>query len=54
MFRHSYWHLAQLVDVMEEWEGLAPFLGLTRAEQKEIIENYRGRFKLQKREALGM
>ena len=46
-------HLAQLADVMEEWEGLAPYLGLTRAEQKEIIENYRGRFNLQKREALG-
>ena len=45
-------HIAQIANVMTEWEELAPFLGLTPAEESEIVERYRGRFNLQKREAL--
>ena len=45
-------HIAQLAKVMDEWQLLAPFFGLTRAEELEIVEQYRGRLQLQKREAL--
>ena len=46
-------HIAQLASVMTEWEELAPFLNLTPAEEREIVEGlYQRRFYLQKREAL--
>ena len=45
-------HIAQLAKSMTEWQELAPFLGITPAEENEIIELYRGRLQLQKREAL--
>ena len=47
-------HLAELAHDMEEWEELAPFLGLTPAEESAIVEKYRGRLRLQIREALRM
>ena len=45
-------HLAELAHDMEEWEELAPFLGLTPPEESAIVEKYRGRLRLQIREAL--
>ena len=45
-------HVAQLAKIMNEWQELAPFLDLTPTEEEEIIERYRGRLQLQKREAL--
>ena len=45
-------HLAQLAQVMTGWEELAPFLGLTRAEENGILIKYQGRLQLQIREAL--
>jgi hypothetical protein len=46
-------HIAQLAKSVTEWQELAPFLGLSRAEIKEIVAEYRGGLKLQTREALG-
>ena len=45
-------HLAQLAKVMTEWRNLAPFLGLTPADKREIAENLRGDFLRQKLEVL--
>ena len=45
-------HIAELAKNMTEWQELAPFLHLTPAEESEIVERYRGRLNLQKREAL--
>ena len=45
-------HIAEMAKVMTEWQELAPFLDITRAEENEIVEQYRGRLQLQKREAL--
>ena len=45
-------HIAQLAKSVTEWQELAPFLGLTPAEEKEIVEQYSGRLKIQTREAL--
>ena len=46
-------HVAQLAKIMTlEWQELAPFLDITPAEEGEIVEQYRGRLQLQKREAL--
>ena len=45
-------HIAQLAKVMTEWQELAPCLGITRAEEEKIIEQYQRRLQLQKREAL--
>ena len=44
--------IAKLAREMTEWQELAPFLGLTPAEEREIVERYRDRLQLQKREAL--
>ena len=44
--------IAQVAKVMTDWEEMAPFLGLTPAEENEIVERYRDRLRLQKREAL--
>ena len=46
-------HIAQLAKIMTvDWQELAPFLEITPAEEDEIVEQYRGRLQLQKREAL--
>ena len=45
-------HIAQLAKIMTEWQELAPFLGLSQSEEENIVERYRGRLQLQKREAL--
>ena len=37
---------------LEDWESLAPFIKLSSPEMKEITENYRGNYRLQKRQAL--
>ena len=38
---------------MTKWRELAPFLGLSRAEENDIVDEYTGCPNLQKREALG-
>ena len=45
-------NIAKLAREMTEWQELAPFLGLTPAEEREIVERYRDRLQLQKRQAL--
>ena len=50
--RVSDYHIAQIADDLVDWESLAPYLELTESEQKEIAEDYRGRYKLQKLQAL--
>jgi hypothetical protein len=45
-------HIAELAKSMTEWQELAPFLDLSPAEEESIVERYRGRLQLQKREAL--
>ena len=45
-------HLAELSTVMTEWRGLAPFLGLTPAEEEGIVVKHRDELQLQIREAL--
>ena len=44
--------IADLASELETWEELVPYLGLTRAEKKEIQVDYQGRYGLQKRQAL--
>ena len=44
--------IAKLAREMTKWQELAPFLGLTPDEEEEIVERYRYRLQLQKREAL--
>ena len=48
----SDYHIAEIADDLVDWELLAPHLGLTESEQKEITKDYRGRYKLQKLQAL--
>ena len=45
-------HIAQLATEIETWEDYAPLLRLTPAEEKEIRQNNRDDYGLQKREAL--
>lgn len=45
-------HIAVIAECLIDWRDLAPYLGLTEADEKAISENYRGNFELQKREAL--
>ena len=45
-------HLAEIAKDLVEWEILAPYLELTESDQKEIAEDFRGRYNLQKRQAL--
>ena len=45
-------HIADLAFMLTTWEKLAPYLGLTKAEEEEIRVDYRGRYGLQKRQAL--
>ena len=48
----SDYHLAKIANNLVDWELLAPYLELTESEQKEIVEDYRGRYRLQKLQAL--
>ena len=45
-------HIADLAFMLTTWEELAPYLGLTEAEEEAIQVDYRGRYGLQKRQAL--
>jgi hypothetical protein len=45
-------HIAQLAESMTEWQELAPFLGLSPADEEDILERYRERLRLQIRGAL--
>ena len=44
--------IADLASELKTWEELAPYLGLTEAEEEEIEVKYPGRYGLQKRQAL--
>ena len=48
----SDYHIAEIANDLVEWESLGPFLDLTDSEQKEILEDFQGRYNLQKRQAL--
>ena len=48
----SDYHIAEIADDLVNWKLLAPYLGLTDSEQKEITEDYQSRYKLQKLQAL--
>ena len=45
-------HLADIVHDLVDWEVLAPHIGITESEQKEIKEDFECRYNLQKRQAL--
>ena len=45
-------HIAQLAQGMTEWQELAPYFDLSPADEEDIVDRYRGRLPLQKREAL--
>ena len=44
--------IADLASELKTWEELAPYLGLTQADEEEFQVDYRGRYGLQKRQAL--
>ena len=52
--RVSDYHIAEIADDLVEWELLAPYLGLTQDEQKEILDINANCYKLQKIQALKM
>lgn len=45
-------HLAEIARDLVEWEKVAPYFHITESEQKEIKEDFEGRYNLQKRQAL--
>ena len=45
-------HIAEIATDLVDWELLAPGISLTQSEQKEIREDFEGRYNLQKRQAL--
>lgn len=45
-------HLAQIAGELKNWEEVAPYLGLSEAQEEEIRYDFRDRYGLQKREAL--
>ena len=45
-------HIADLASMLTTWEELAPYLGLTKADEQNIKRDYQGRHGLQKRQAL--
>ena len=47
-----YYERAYCMCDQVQWEHLGPFLDLTESEQKEILEDFQGRYNLQKRQAL--
>ena len=50
--RCSSAHIAKLSEHIEDWEELAPYFGLTEAEQREIKGNHALQYKVQKRKML--
>ena len=50
--RVSDYHIAEIACDLVDWELLAPHLDITESEQKEIREDFEGRYKLQKHQAL--
>ena len=50
--RCSSAHIAKLSEHIEDWEELAPYFGLTEAEQQEIRANHAFQYKVQKRKML--
>ena len=50
--RVSELHLAEIASDLVKWELLAPTLHITESEQKEIKEDFKDRYNLQKRQAL--
>ena len=50
--RVSDYHIAEIACDLVDWEVLAPDLHITESEQKEIREDFEGRYNLQKRQAL--
>ena len=50
--RVSDLHLAEIACDLVDWEVLAPHIDVTESEQKEIKEDFEGRYNLQKRQAL--
>ena len=45
-------HISDIVSYITEWQELAPYLDLNVVEEKDILESYPNRPKLQRREAL--
>lgn len=45
-------HIADIVSHFSEWESFAPYLGISETEESDIKEQYPGRPKLQRRQAL--
>ena len=45
-------HLAEIARDLVEWEKVAPYFHITESEQKEIKEDFKDRYNLQKRQAL--
>ena len=52
--RCSSAHIAKLSEHIEDWEELAPYFGLTEAEQQEIRASHAHQYKVQKRKMLWM
>ena len=50
--RCSSAHIAKLSEHIEDWEELAPYFGLTEAEQQEIRASHALQYKVQKRKML--
>ena len=50
--RISDYDIAEIAQDLKDWEEIAPFICLSESEQKEIREDYQGRYNLQKRQAL--
>ena len=48
----SDYHMANIAQDLADWEEIASSILLSESEQKEIKEDYQGRYKLQKRQAL--
>ena len=48
----SDYHMANIAQNLADWEEIASSILLSESEQKEIKEDYQGRYKLQKRQAL--
>ena len=47
--RCSSAHIAKISEHIENWQELAPYFGLTEAEEQEILNNHANQFKVQKR-----
>ena len=47
--RCSSAHIAKISEHIENWQELAPYFGLTEAEEQEILNNHAHQYKVQKR-----